>query len=426
MNESDAASAATCPHLAEYDPLDPVELRDPYLTWAQARHERPVLHSERYRLWFLTRHDDVLAAVRDTETFSSAFGAFTLVDALPEEDLAEIRRTGGQPDGKRFLVTTDAPAHTARRKLAQRSFTPRRVRELAPLVGSLAEELVDGFVADGGTDLHERFDYALTTGVIGGILGLPRELWTRLRQGAEDLLVTQQPSDGELPADVRAAVRDRALRTAGLARAINETIAERRAHPRDDVISGLTAAREDGTALEDADILALIFEVVLAGTDTTANLIAHMVIYATPDRTLWTSLASDPDGRGAVIEETLRRHGSSKGLFRRTTRDVTIAGTTIPKGEIVQLLFASANHDESRYPEPRRFEIDRPEADRHLAFGRGTHFCLGAPLARLESDIALATLSRRLPRLRLDPEAELSYLPTISTHTLAALPVIWR
>ena len=420
------SGAAICPHLADYDPLGPDELRDPYLTWAAARRDRPVLHSSRYHLWFLTRHEDVLAAVRDTETFSSAFGASTLVDALPEEDWAEIRRTGGQPEGKRFLVTTDAPVHTARRKLAQRAFTPRRVRELAPLVRSFAEELVDGFIADGATDLHERFDYALTAGVIGGILGLPRELWPRLRQGAEDLLVTQQPAHGELSADLRAAVRERALRTARLADAISETIAERRAHPRDDVISALIAAREDGAPLEDADILALVFEVMLAGTDTTANLIAHMVIYATPDRSLWTGLAADADRRAAVIDETLRRHGSSKGLFRRTTRDVTIAGTTIPKGDIVQLLFASANHDESRYPEPRHFELGRPEGDRHLAFGRGTHFCLGAPLARLESDIAVETLSRRLPSLRVDPVAELAYLPTISTHTLAALPVIWR
>jgi Cytochrome P450 len=141
---------------------------------------------------------------------------------------------------------------------------------------------------------------------------------------------------------------------------------------------------------------------------------------AHPER--WRRLAHDNDLTQAVVEETLRRRGSSKGLFRSTTRDVEIGGTVIPKGAIVQLLYGSANHDPAQFPDPEAFTLDRPGIDRQVAFGRGTHFCLGAPLARLGTQVALQTLSHRFPKLEVPP-LELSYVPALTTHTLAALTI---
>lgn len=175
--------------------------------------------------------------------------------------------------------------------------------------------------------------------------------------------------------------------------------------------------------LGDADVIALVFELILAGTDTTANLIAQAVLFTTKDPGLWRSLATDAANAKAVVEETLRRRGSSKGLFRLTTADVDFEGTTVPAGSMVHLLYGSANHDEELFPGPEEFKTGRPGIKRHIAFGYGTHFCLGAPLARTETRVALQKLSARFPDLQVTPGEDLHYLPTMTTHTLAALPL---
>jgi cytochrome P450 len=205
--------------------------------------------------------------------------------------------------------------------------------------------------------------------------------------------------------------------------AVGEELAARREAPTSDVLSALAnSTLGDGTRLADEDILAITAELIGAGTDTTANLIAHCVLYVAHDRERWRDLAHDEDLARAVVEETLRVRGSSKGLFRITTREARIGGAVIPVGALVQLLYGSANHDPGRFPDPEAFTLDRPGLDQHVAFGRGTHFCLGAPLARLETRVALQTLSRRFPALALPPQ-ELTYLPALTTHTLAALTI---
>jgi cytochrome P450 len=167
----------------------------------------------------------------------------------------------------------------------------------------------------------------------------------------------------------------------------------------------------------------MVTELILAGTDTTANQIAHTVIYATESPELWRSLAGNRELTESVVEESLRRRGSSKGLLRVVTRDVEVAGTTIPAGSVVQLLYGSANHDESVFAQPRAFQPDRAGLAGHLAFGRGVHFCLGAPLARLELRVATQVLSRRFPRLRVATDP-VTYLPALTTHTIAMLEVL--
>jgi cytochrome P450 len=425
---SATSRAAACPHLAAYNPLAPDELLDPYPTYAVAREHAPVFRADAFGLWFITRYEDVATALRDTETFSSQMAGESLADGVPASLRPQLEHAlaGGVPDDSRFLAITDAPAHNVRRKLAQQAFTPRRVAALEQLIQTCTAELCDRFGAAEQVDLMGAFCYPLTTSVIAGIIGLDEQHATQMRAVSEDLLVVNSPGGRQLDQAEAEDVITRIARISALHTDIADELGARRQAPRDDLLSALAnSTLNDGTRLDDEDILAITAELILAGTDTTANLIAHAVLYLSPDHDRWRQLAHDDKLTHAAVEETLRRRGSSKGLFRITTRDVEIGGATIPKGAVVQLLYGSANHDPAQFPNPEAFTLDRPGIDRHVAFGRGTHFCLGAPLARLETKITLQTLSRRFPDLTV-PAQELTYIPAMSTHTLATLTIATR
>jgi cytochrome P450 len=428
--EVDPARPRACPHLSSYDPLAPQELRNPYPTWADARRVAPVFYSETAELWFITRYEDVLAALRDTETFSSRFGETTRIDAVPRARANDLKHAcrRGLPDHRRYLVMTDGPQHHARRKLAQQAFTPRRIAALEPAIEARAAELCEQMASADCVDLMGSFAYPLTTSVIAGILGLGEALAAQMRQVAEDLLVLTVPAEQELSADAADDVIARIERVGILYDAVADEMRYRRRSPRDDVLSALVTARLGGETPEnlgDEEVLALAAELILAGTDTTANLIAHAVIFASPQARVWRQLGTNDEMTSAVIEETLRRRGSSRGMFRITTREANLSGVTIPAGATVQLLFGSANHDESRFRDPAAFRLDRAEVAQHIAFGKGTHFCLGAPLARLETCIALQALSNHFPGLRVS-STEFDYAPTMTTHTLTGLDVALR
>jgi cytochrome P450 len=410
--------------LSSYDPLCPAQLRDPYPLWARARAEAPVFYDERLGMWSVTRYDDVLAVLRDTATFSSA-GAFAL--RRPTFAPAVEARIPPGLFRPRMLVAKDPPEHTRLRKLMQRAFTPTRVAALEPFVERTCHALIDAFAARGEADLMLEYANALPLRVIARILGFDGADAPALRQWTEDFLVLASPAHGSepgAPADAETVARmERMLAT------VQDTLAlvtERRREPRDDVVSALVAAADgEQIALDDHDLVTLALELVIAGNDTTANLIAHMVGALLADRALWERVRADRALVPRAVEETLRRRGSSKGLFRRATRDVQLGGARISEGEIVHVLFAAANHDESRFAEPRAFDLERENAGEHIAFGRWTHFCLGAPLARLEARVALDVLLDRLPGLREAPGQELRYAPTLTTQTLLRYRVTW-
>jgi cytochrome P450 len=397
------------------------QLLDPYPIWAKARAEAPVFFDEALGMWSVTRFDDVLAVIRDTDTFSSVD---TFVVRQPRLPAAVEARWGTIM--RRPLVAKDPPEHTALRKVMQRAFTPRRVAELEPFIASTCAELVDAFGSSGQVDLMRQFANPLPLAVITKILGFAPDQGARLRRWTEDLLVLAAPAGGdqpEEPADAETvAVVERMLETVDLTRRLIE---DRRRDPRDDVVSALVDAADNADIeVDDDDLVTLCLELVTAGNDTTANLIGHMVWLLLEDRGQWDELRADRELLPNAVEEALRRRGSSKGLFRRATVDVEVGGAKIRAGDIVHVLFAAAGHDEEHFPDPRRFDIHRENAGDHVSFGRWTHFCLGAPLARLETRVAIGVLLDRVPGLRLPADGpQPTYAPTLTTQTLLSFPV---
>jgi cytochrome P450 len=237
---------------------------------------------------------------------------------------------------------------------------------------------------------------------------------------------SEQAGDSQhrMPAEERAERWSRVVDAVDYFQAV---IDDRRRQPGEDMISDMVhATGEDGQpALSDERIIVHAQEMISAGNDTTANLIGVTTMFLAADRSQLERVQRDPELVGQAVEEALRRHGSARGMFRWTTRDVTVSGVTIPANSNVYLAFQASGHDTAHFADPSRYDIDRPNAGEHLAFGRGRHFCLGAPLARLETTIAVQSLIERLPTVRVVPGQTLDYVPVITGAILARLDVEW-
>ncbi|CAA9273200.1 MAG: putative cytochrome P450 hydroxylase [uncultured Arthrobacter sp.] len=412
-----ADAGPRCPHLDGYAPLSPGQLANPYPMWAHARATAPVFYDERLGMWSVTRYQDVVGVLRDPETFSSAEAFALRQPRLPEELATRIPPGFWRP---RMLVAHDPPEHTKLRRLAQKAFTRERVAALEPFIRSTCHQLVDRFPERGEVDLMVAYANALPLKVITSILGFEADEGPDLRQWTEDFLVMATPArDGEDDDVADAQIVGRIERMVAMTERCAALVEERRQAPRDDVISALVQAADTGDVqVAPYDLVTLALELVIAGNDTTANLISHMVHYLLEDRPLWEQLLADRTLVPAAVEETLRRRGSSKGLFRRATADVTIGEAQVRSGDILHVLFASANHDEALFTDPERFDLYREKVGEHVGFGRFRHSCLGAPLARLEGRVALEVLLERIPGLEPVPEQHLEYAPTLTTQTL--------
>jgi len=415
-----------CPHLSGYSPLSPEQLADPFTVWDRARREAPAFYADDLRVWTVTRYEDVVRILRDQRTFENGgtLGGFEIPERYRERF----------PDGlwsNRTLINRDPPDHTRARKLAQKAYTPRRVAAMEPFMRSLAGELVDGMTASGGeADLMAGYANPFAILVISQILGIPKEEAGRLRQGTEDALILLTPGlpdeEGIVQPFSEEERTERLERLIAFDDYLRAIIRDRRTTPRDDVISALIHAEAEGEpTLTDEEVIAMVTEQVIAGNDTVANMIAHAVLYMRHEDGLWEQVLADPSLIPLVVEETVRRHTPSKGLFRRTTCPVTIAGAEIPEGELLHVLWGAANTDPEKFPKPLRFDPRREELGDHVGFGRGTHFCLGAPLVKLEGRVALEELMRRLPALDVVPGQKLAYAPALTNVSLLELRVRW-
>jgi cytochrome P450 len=400
---SDAFRAATHQTYAAMRAQDPI-LRQPGLDG-----ETPI--------WFLTRYEDVVAMLLDDERF-----VLDPALALTPEEL-EAQPSPIPPELEELInthvLTKDGDDHRRLRRLVAKAFTPRMVEQLRPRIQEIADELVDTMEASDKTeaDLVDSFAFPLPIIVIAELLGIPAGDRDRFRVWSNTFV---SPPLGEDAVELFLGHTQEFLTY------LTELFEERRAEPRDDLVSALLQAEEQGDSLKENELFSMMILLIVAGHETTVSLIANSVLalLAHPDEL--ERLRREPELVPAAVEELLRYDSPvERTLTRWAATDVELGGRAIKRGELVIAVLGSANRDADRFPSADKLDLERADV-RHVGFGRGKHFCLGAPLARVEADIALTTLLRRLPGLRLATEpGELAYRPIPLFRSLVALPVAW-
>ena len=357
----------------DFNPLSPEVTANPYPYYAELRNKAPVIWLEPFQCWALSRHADVDFALRNPQIFSSS--------VVTAETLGDLNPVPEVP----WIVDMNPPDHTRLRKLANKGFTPRLIRALEPRVQTITQEMIDALRSQPEGDLVATLSGPLPTTVIAEMLGVEPERRDDFRIWSDDVMrATSRPTDEAERAQVR--------KSGAEFRAYFEQMIERRrTEPGNDVITTLVQAEEERAVLSSTEILALAVFLLIAGNETTTNLIGNAVLSLLNHPDELAKVRSDRSLVPALVEEVLRYDSPVQAFFRRTAQDVELEGGKIPAGQNVLLLVGSANRDQRQFPEPDRFDIARDPQD-HLAFGYGIHYCLGAPLARLEGRNALEAL----------------------------------
>ncbi|MBX3283847.1 MAG: cytochrome P450 [Actinobacteria bacterium] len=376
-------TTATAPLV--YDPYAYEIHEDPYPTYERLREEAPLYRNEERGFWALSRHADVLAGFRDSDTFSSAEG----VSIDPAASGPHAHRTMS-------FLAMDPPQHGRMRGLVSRGFTPRRVADMEAGIRELTTQHLDACLEQGSFDFVADLAGKLPMDVISEMLGVPQADRAELRKRS-DLLVHREEGMTDVPPAGVAAALDLVVYYADL-------IADRRANPGDDLVSALCAAEIDGDRLTDDEITGFLFLMVVAGNETTTKLLAHAWYWAWRNPDQRAKPFEDPGRIGDWVEETLRYDTSSQMLARVTRTPVELHGRVLPPGERVLLLVGAANRDPRAFPEPDRYDLDR-DTSGIVSFGFGRHFCMGASLARLETRVVLEELVRRVRTYEIDADA---------------------
>jgi cytochrome P450 len=373
--------------------------RNPFPLYEQARRFAPVFHvPPPFDAWLIFDYAGVKQALSDHATFSSRVPA------------------------PRWFVFFDPPLHTKLRGLISRAFTPRMIANLEPRIRQLSRQLLDQALLPGRTEFDLAADYAvpLPMMVIGEMIGIPLADWPRFKRWSDVILTLSYTRSGGPDAD--RALADVTTVTGEMNAYLTDMIAQRRAVPADDLLTRLIQAEVDGQRLTQDEILGFFQLLVVAGQETTANLInnAMLCLIENPDQL--ALLRARPDLLGSAIEEVLRYRSPLQWMMRTPTRDVQMHGQTIPVGKLVLPMIGSANRDAAQFPDPDRFDIARTP-NPHIAFGHGIHFCLGAPLSRLEAAIALTDLLQRLPHFERAGQDPWPPRQALHVHGPASLPI---
>ncbi|MBP2473645.1 cytochrome P450 [Crossiella equi] len=395
---------------AERPMFDEAYMQDPYPVYAHLRRERPVHRVDlpgRFPMWVVTRYEDVRLALTAPEVSKDV------------QRLSELMRSyrGGADSPfaaalAPHMLNSDPPQHTRLRKLVAKAFTPRRVEQLRPRIEQITEELLDGLAGAEVVDLMEALAFPLPVTVICELLGVPQGDQEDFRRWSTSLV-----SNGGNP-EVMAADSQ------ALAQYLMGLIENKRAQPTDDLLTDLIEVSEDSDRLTGHELVAMAFLLLLAGHETTANLIGNGMRALLTHPEQLAALRANPDRLPNAIEELLRFDGPViTGTARVTTAPLQLGEVTVPANELLLVGLNSANRDGDKFDNPDQLDIDRALGG-HLAFGHGIHYCVGAPLARLEGSTAIGRLIARFPDLSLAvPAEELRYRNSVLMRSLLALPV---
>lgn len=397
-----------------YDPNDAALRANPFPLYRRLRDEDPVHWSPSLKAWVITRYDDVRRVLLNREMSPDRLTPF--FKALPGETqrtLAEIIHYLNQ-----WLVFRNPPEHTRLRGLMNKAFTPAAIESLRGSIERIVELLLGRLKAGEPADLIESYAMQVPALVIMDMLGVPRDMLDRIKAWSDDMVVFIGTARG-VPDKYQRAERGAREMSAYFRRLIEE----RRAEPRDDIMSALIAARDDDDRLSEDELVATCMLILFAGHETTTNLIGnalYMLLLHPEERARYLA---DPSLAQTAVEEFLRYDGPSNALVRIAACDLEFNGTAMKSGDRVFVMLNAANRDDRQFPEPDRFDLGR-SPNRHLTFGQGIHFCLGAHLARLEAAIAVPALMRRFPDLRLASADAPEWVDTLVMRGLKRLPVL--
>lgn len=399
-------SAPACPHAAFGRDYDPLEHHGAHALFRRARAEAPVFFNEELGYWVLTRRDDALIAMRDAARFSADI-ALSPLSPYPAEVVAALAAGGFTAEPTQ--VNCDRPKHTPIRALAAQFLNIRRFNALEPRVRELTREAIAGMRGRGRVDLVAVLTYELPARVLFELLGITDMDASRIKRWGDNrlMMIFGRPDAEEL--------RRGGEELLDFFLYCRDLVAAREKAPGDDYASALLALRGgDDAVITVNQIVSLVFGLLLAGHETTTNAAGNLVLELLRDPAQWAMVRDNPDLAANAVEEGLRHASSVIAWRRRALEDVEFSGVTIPAGGKILIALASANRDEAVHADPERFIADRPAARDHIAFGNGIHFCIGAPLARMELRVMIEELTRAFPDMALAEGREIDFIRTIA------------
>ncbi len=408
--------------LSTFNPFDPTTLQCPYPHYAKMRVEAPVHHIASLGMYFVTRHDMISEVIRDIETFSNQFGNTSMpLPAEAREKMLEVLAEG-YPRVPTML-TADPPTHTRYRRLVSKAFTPRSIVELEPIIRAITTRLIDSWIDSGTIEFVTQFGVPLPVEVIAKALNVPDDRLADFKRWSDDSIAgigTNISVDQRVEAE----------------RGVNEfqhyfaeALEQRRITPQEDLLTKLLNARiddddpevTDKRALDMPEMLSIIQQLLVAGNETTTKMLTEMMRLLAEHPDKWEAVKANPALIPGVVEETLRLSTPTQGMWRVATRNVELGGVHIPKGSRVVVVYSSANRDENVFVNPDEFDPERANVTDHLAFGKGTHFCVGANLSRLEGRVALEEIAKRLDSFTLPDTNTFQYHPSFMLRGLTSL-----